>query len=212
MGAGGGRREREAVPPGPSWKALRARSRRARRSRAGPAPRALRAPPAPAPSAGATVTAAPVGPGAERGGAGSPRRCRGRHQPAAAGRPGEWKRRNMAASARRSAHRPGSAASAPGRRGIRLRQPVHRRRGSGSGTVPRRSRSRSPLCTLPGPVSKRPFGEKVSRATSDPSSVVEIRYTGSWSTTGEEKPLSQVGVGGGTNRRNSPQSYWTSKS
>lgn len=53
-----------------------------------------------------------------------------------------------------------------------------------------------PLCTLPGTVSKRPLGEKVSRVTSDPSSVGEIRYTRSWGTTGEEKSLSQVGVGG----------------
>lgn len=132
MGAGGG--EREAVPPGPSWKAFLGSQPTPRASQCGSrlaraarrlhrAPRTLRAPPAPAPGvwpAGSAVKAVPGG-GAGPGRRGAARAAANLQLPA--DRPGVVKR-EYGGLRPPSAHRPRNAAAAPpGRRGTQPSEP-----------------------------------------------------------------------------------------
>lgn len=214
MGAGGGWREeggrrRRPAPPG---RLSRARSRRARSCRAGPAPRAPRAPVAPAPSAGPAGAAVTVAPAAGRGRVSEALPEAASNLPLAC-RPAEWKRRNMAAFACRSAPRPGSAASALGRRGLPLREPVHRRRGCGLAAValappaPGRCRgargAAAPSVPFPGLSLKRPLGPRFSRRNKT-REIVGYDW--------RKSDCHRLGWGRVANRRNSPQSYWTWKS
>ncbi|XP_031509992.1 uncharacterized protein LOC116269998 [Papio anubis] len=188
---------REAVPPGPSWKAFlgsrpprRASQCGSRLARAAPGLgrlcRALRTPTAPAPSAepaGAAVTAAP---GRRRAAGAGGRRCVLRPpptcgcRPAGRGEAGKW--RSLPASA----HRPGSAAAAPAE--VAGGGPAEPRTRS---LRRRRWRPRLPRCACvlrgdaPQPLLCFPFlflkrhSVRNSRVTSDPGAVLEnkILYT-----------------------------------
>lgn len=188
MGAGGGRRERGGGAARPLLEGSPGLVAAARASQCGS--RLARAAPGlgrPLGLCGRLPLPRPLrGPRAQRlrsplegGGAGSPRRSRGRRQPAAAGRPpgrgkaGIWRPLPAFPPTGPGARpRPsGEPRDPPPRAPARL-APGARAPGSRAARPCSRSPSAAASGFFPVPVSKSPFGQKVSRVTSDPGSVV----------------------------------------